>query len=440
MPEKADSLLAELEEILGMTTEEVAAIEVDREKRVPKWAALVDAYRSIVDLARRELGSAYDHLFQQVAEMSVPVVSAIEAFAEEQKASGPRPLFQAVKAEFDELLRSHGTKTEGEWYVPANGLLNILQRVFRPPRHSGSASFYELGRDLETTVRLANPLRNAIGWVLARAPGDEADERRRAEIDKQLAILWDWYLPIHKHSFSPEVRRKILYKQTGITPIAELIFGSSEYSAERPVETVATATRLESPAREGALGLLAFALVVYILNSPGLGEQRVATTSNKLKPLMHNVVGQLFSKDKVERLKEWLGRATFASAPVKDIEQQVSELSKRLTNLESILSHRRLDKYERQERLSALVANILEFLREETTHPRRRWPGREMALAGEYCEFLWENAVDDAFGPHSDADKYQEWEWLELRRSIKELALNLETDTLYIYPSYGWRI
>jgi hypothetical protein len=195
---------------------------------------------------------------------------------------------------------------------------------------------------------------------------------------------------------------------------------------------------LESPAREGALGTLASALAVDILNSSGFGEQRVAATYKKLQALMHYVVGQLFSKDKVERLNDWMAKAKmFVLYPRKDFEEQLGDLAERLTNLESISSRGERGKDERQERLRVLVKNILEVLRDETAHPWARWPGEAIGVVGNYCELLWENSVDNAFGRHGDADKYEEWQWLELRRTITELALGFRAGARF--RSYGWK-
>lgn len=439
MPETAESLLLELEQILGLTLEEAATVDLGPiEEHAPKWATLVDTYRSISDLARRELQSAYEYLFQLVGGVGAPVRYVTEAFAEEEQAPrwGQKRLFEDAREQFNELLGAHGYEREGESYLSADRLMKVLENVIQPPWWKpGYGSFHELDRNLETIIRLATPFRNAIGWAIAN--GHDGDERKQAQINKQVSILWiqhAWY----EHTFAPEVRRRILYKDPSITSIAALIFDSSEYMGRRPVQTVAAATRLESPAREGALGILASALAVDILHSSGLGEQRVVATCKKLQPLMHYVVGQLLAKEKVERLNEWVAKAKiFPAYSRKDVEQQLGELAERLTNLESIVLRGERGKTERRERLAGLVKNILDFLHEETAHPRSRWLGESYSVVGNYCELLWENSVDEAFGPNGDADKYEEWQWLELRRTITELALGFRGGARF--RGYGWK-
>jgi hypothetical protein len=233
MPEKTESLLAELEQILGLTLEEAATVDLGPiEEHAPKWATLVDIYRSIAELARHELQSAYDHLFQLVGEVGAPVGFVIEASAEEEKAPnwGPKRLFEAAGAQFNELLGAHGYEREGESYVSADRLMKVLENVIRPPWWKpGYGSFHELDRNLETIIRLATPLRNAIGWAIAN--GHDADEQKQAQINKQVSILW---ISQYEHTFAPEVRRRILYKDPSIKSIAALIFDSSEYMGRRP--------------------------------------------------------------------------------------------------------------------------------------------------------------------------------------------------------------
>ena len=90
----------------------------------------------------------------------------------------------------------------------------------------------------------------------------------------------------------------------------------------------------------------------------------------------------------------------------------------------------------RSQHLRALVTNILEFLREETDPPWSRNTFGATAVLGNYCELLWENAVDEAFGRYGDPEKYEEWQWLELRRSITELALGFREGAR---SGYGWK-
>jgi hypothetical protein len=432
MPAKTntESLLAELEQILGMTKKEAVRLELKAQpEHLRQWARLIDTYRSIAEFARRELQSQYEHLFQMVGEVGTPVGLVIEAFAEEEKAPNWRAkrLFDAAIAQFNELLGAHGYEREGETYVPADRLVKVLENLIRPP---GNGSFHDLYRNLETIIRLATPLRNAIGWAIAN--GHEADEQKQVQINLQLEIL----LGSYERTFAPEVRRKILYRSSSINSVAELIFGSSEYS-DRPLQTVAAATRMESPAREGALGILASALAVDILQAPGFGEQRVAATYKKLQPHMDYVVLQLFSKDKVERLDDWMAKAKmFVTDPGEAFKEQLGDLAERLTNLESILSRGKRDKDERQVRLRVLIKNILEVLREETDDPYPYRQGQAVSIVGYYCDFLWENSVDNAF--RGDHDKYEEWQWLELRRSITELALGFREGARF--RSYGWRL
>jgi len=51
---------------------------------------------------------------------------------------------------------------------------------------------------------------------------------------------------------------------------------------------------------------------------------------------------------------------------------------------------------------------------------------------------LWEDTIDEAFGRRGRPDEYEEWEWLELRRLVTELALGFREGARYI--GYGWRI
>lgn len=438
MPEKTESLLAELEQILGMTKKEAVKLELAPIKELAtKSATLIDTYRSIAELARRELQCGYDRLFQQVGGVGAPVHFVTEAFAEQEKAQGlgQKRSFEDAKKQFNDLLGAHGSETEGEPYVPADGLLKVLENLIRPPWWKpGHGNFLELDRNLETIIRLATPLRNAVGWAVAN--GHEADEQQRAQIDEQVSILRIQHAD-YEQTFAPEVRRRILCTEFSIRRIAALIFDSSEYFF-RPVRIVAAAKRLESPAREGALAVLASALAVDILHDSGISEQRLAATHKRLQPLMGYEVAQLFPKDKVERLNEWMAKTeNFLRHSTKDIEEQLGELAERLTNLESIVSRSEQGKDQRQGRVKALVENILELLREETTDPWNRWPGKAAAVVGNYCELLWENSIDEAFGRDGDPDKFEEWQWLELRRSVTELALGFREGVKF--GSRGWK-
>lgn len=435
MPEKAENLLAELEQILGMTNEEAETLDdlSSNQQYAARFYALKDTYRSLIDLARGELHSAYGHLFQLVDGAAAPVRLVSDAFVEEDKSSSWRPnrLLDAAKAQLDELVSAHSTRLEGELYVPVGGLLNILKNVIRPPWWKSRGSFNDLDSHLETIIRLATLIRNIIGSTISYS--HEGDERKHAQINEQLSILLIMH-DRYEQVFAPEVRRTILHNELSCQRIVSYIFENC------PARIVATALRLESPSREGALGILASALTLLILWNHGRVEKRAAWAYRTLEPLTGQVVDQLFQKDKAERLKQWVVRAEMLVAHRhKGLEEQVSDIAERVTNLESIISRKSEQKNndERKGRLRMLVNNILELLREDTASPPARWPGDAIRAIGNYCEFLWENSVDDAFGRDGTGDEYEKWQWLELRRGIIELTLRFRQGARF--RECGWR-
>jgi len=457
MTDKTDSLLAELYEILGVTVED--AVEMELPKLEPmgsgetkvfvppvewikKHNALPDTYRNIWQLLRRELQSAYDRLFQLVGEAGAPVEYITEVLADEDKVpSRDKRLFATAKAQFDELLSARGFEFEGESCVPAGELVKILANVIRPPWwRPGYGSLLDLNGNLETILRLTRPFRNAIVWAIGN--GHEPD--KQTHINAHVSILRSshgWY----ERAFAPEVRGRILHKEYSYRPIAALILDPSQSSGCRVLQTVAAATRLESPAREVAVAVLAFALKIDVLHSELVS---IYAKLWVLKP--KQLLEQLFPGDLAERLNGWMATVEAANpriqtealrymdgAPPLNSKPELADLAERVNNLESIVLPGERAKTERWERLAGLVKNILDFLHEETAHPRCRWLGESYDVVGNYCELLWENAVDEALGVgYSGPDKYEEWQWLELRRSITELALGFREGRLF---SYGWK-
>ncbi len=417
-----------------MTAEEAYRFRVMTIEESVKVPDLIETFDKIQEFVRDELFRAHDALFARIDSAEVPISFVIKAFdAEITRAENTLviDLKDALCA-----IAEEPTKRDvmGSPIAFAGQVKHLLTLLFR----CSSPGFISLSADLELINRLAPSIRNSLAFAIDHAYENETDAEKA--LSKYVEQLWYTYADYERAFLSPE-KRKILADPSRLS-IAHRIFDPVENMDRRPFDIVQAASRMPEPDRGEVLSNLRWAFCIRVLLEAWQGEpanERLAKIFRSLAPCVPFIARILFSEDEVVRLEEWKedAKAIAWRSEEVSIQEQIEKLNERIRRLELLLSTSPRDQDDKEKVFRILLENILLATEEATTHPRGRWLGRSYSVVGNYCQLLWEQNLVQAFGKWGDADKLEEWEWLELLNKLVVLRLRLGNGSKL--KPFGWK-